>query len=250
MATAPEPARRSRLRVVVLTITAAVALALAGVGVTHSSVFRAKTIRVTGAPHLGRVRVLRLAGVGTSTNLFYLSPSAAEARLEASAWVERATVTRRFPSSILITIVERRPVARVGEGGQATLALAREPLQVEYRRGQRELPVSIKLIQFRKIDYPGTTMAAAFEADVELTDPRRGVTLKRKISMNNPLKYGGYTFFQASYIPGTPQTTVLAVRKDPGTPFVYTGFIIVIAGVVGMFIRQARKQRAQEGAKA
>jgi cytochrome c biogenesis protein ResB len=62
----------------------------------------------------------------------------------------------------------------------------------------------------------------------------------RKISMNNPLKYRGYSLFQSSYIPGPTDTTVLSVRNDPGTPLVYTGFLIVILGVASMFILRAK----------
>lgn len=130
--------------------------------------------------------------------------------------------------------------AWVGLRGSAQLVLGKEPVTVEYQPAQRELPLTIKLIDFRKTDYPGTQMAAAFEADVQLTDPQRGIILMRKISMNNPLRYRGYSFFQSSYIPGTPETTVLSVRSDPGTPLVYAGFLIVIAGVVSLFVVHAR----------
>ena len=121
-------------------------------------------------------------------------------------------------------------------GQTAEIELGGDRIRLEYRKALRELPVSIKLLDFRKIDYPGTEMAAGFEADVELTDPERGVVLVRKISMNNPLKYRSFTFFQSSYVPGLVETTVLSVRKDPGTPLVYIGFLIIVAGVVTMFI--------------
>jgi hypothetical protein len=120
------------------------------------------------------------------------------------------------------------------------LELGGEPVIVEYGPGVRELPVTIKLSDFRKTTYPGTQMAAGFESDVQLTDPQRGLILMRKISMNNPLKYRGYSFFQSSFIEGPVETTVLSVRNDPGTPLVYTGFLIVIAGVVSMFVTRSR----------
>lgn len=110
-----------------------------------------------------------------------------------------------------------------------------DPLIVEYRPAVQKLPFSVKLIDFRKIDYPGIAMTAAFESDVELRDPGRGVQIARKISMNNPLKYRGYSLFQSSFLLEPVETTVLSVRNDPGTPFVYTGFLIVIAGIVGLF---------------
>jgi len=139
-----------------------------------------------------------------------------------------------------------------------TLGLGKHSLIVEYRPAQRALPFTVKLLDFRKIDYPGTEMPSGFESDVELTDPQRGLMLMRKISMNHPLRYRGYSLFQSSYIPGSPpagaarpgsvslraggagegsvETTVLSVRNDPGTPFVYAGFVVVIIGIISMFI--------------
>jgi hypothetical protein len=125
-------------------------------------------------------------------------------------------------------------------GNTTELPLGKDPLVVTYGPAQRELPFSVKLLDFRKIDYPGTEMAAGFESDVEVTDRERGLILMRKIRMNNPLRYRGFSLYQASFIPGAVETTVLAVRSDPGTPFVYAGFLIVIAGVVSMFVLRPR----------
>jgi cytochrome c biogenesis protein ResB len=131
------------------------------------------------------------------------------------------------------------------------LVLGKGPLVVEYRPDQRELPVTIKLLDFRKIDYPGTQMAAEFESDVQLSDPQRGMILMRKISMNEPLRYRGYSFYQSSFIPGSVETTVLSVRSDPGTPLVYAGFLIVIGGVVAMFAgRRPARTTTRRGARA
>ena len=116
------------------------------------------------------------------------------------------------------------------------LRIGDEKVIVEYGPAQKELPFAVKLLDFRRIDYPGIQMAAAFQSDVELSDPERGLVMKRTISMNNPLKYRGFTLFQSSYIQGPVEATVLSVRNDPGTPLVYTGFIIIVLGVVTMFI--------------
>ncbi len=135
---------------------------------------------------------------------------------------------------------EQKAEAWVGMRQSVELPLTPEPVIVEYRPAQRELPVAIKLSDFRKIDYPGIDMAAGFESDVQLTDTQRGIILMRTISMNNPLRYRGYSFYQSSFIDGPIQTTVLSVRNDPGTPLVYAGFIIVIGGVVSMFVLRAQ----------
>ncbi len=166
-------------------------------------------------------------------------------------FVSRDDEVRQEALHVVAKAGDRQADAWVTRGTPATLSLGGAPIGLEYRNAEFELPVTIKLLDFRKIDYPGTQMAAGFEADVELMDAKRGVMLMRTIKMNKPLKYRGWTFFQASFIPGTPETTVLAVRKDPGTPLVYTGFIIVIMGVVSLFAMRSRRVSARlQGAMA
>ncbi len=138
---------------------------------------------------------------------------------------------------------ERTAQAWVGLRGSAALPFGKHPVIVEYRPATRPLPFTVKLLDFRKIDYPGTEMAAAFESDVEMSDPERGLTMKKKISMNNPLKYRGYSLFQSSYVPGAVETTVLSVRNDPGIPLVYAGFLIVLSGVIALFTSKSRKSK-------
>ena len=138
----------------------------------------------------------------------------------------------------------------VGLWGTAELAVGHEPLSVEYRPDQRPLPFTVKLLDFRKIDYPGIDMAAGFESDVQLTDSERGLILMRTIRMNQPLRYRGYSLYQSSYVPGPTDTTVLSVRNDPGTPFVYAGFLIVIGGVVTMFLVRPPEAPTRKGKHA
>lgn len=127
--------------------------------------------------------------------------------------------------------------AWVGSGAPAKLMLNGEEWHIQYGIAARAMPFSVRLIDFRKIDYPGTEMPAAFESDVEVTDTETGRIFPSAIRMNMPLKYRGYSLFQSSFIPGEPETTVLSVRNDPGTPLVYTGFLIILSGVILLFLR-------------
>lgn len=131
----------------------------------------------------------------------------------------------------------------------AELAVGDKPVLVEYRPVHYELPFSVKLSDFRKISYPGIDMAEEFESDIQLTDMDRGIILMRKISMNNPFRYRGYSLFQSSFIPGSPEVTILSVRNDPGTPVVYTGFITVIAGVMSLFILRTPAYKSRKNKK-
>ena len=171
-------------------------------------------------------------------------------RFRVSAFYPRARVEEIFTNrddevrseALRVTArqAERTIQTWLGLRETSVLPLGKHPVMVEYRPEARRLPFSVRLLDFRKFDYPGTEMAAGFESDVELSDPERGVTFQKKISMNNPLKYRGFSLFQSSFIQGPVETTVLSVRKDPGTPLVYAGFLIVLAGVVTLFTSRSR----------
>ena len=135
----------------------------------------------------------------------------------------------------------------LGFGETIELPLGDDPIIMGYGAAQRTLPFSVKLLDFRKINYPGLEMAAGFESDVELTDTERGIILLRTISMNEPLRYRGFSLYQSSFVEGPVETTVLAARSDPGTPFVYAGFLIVIAGVIAMFVLRRGPSKESNG---
>ncbi len=90
---------------------------LAGVATasTYSPIFRARSILVDGAGSLGERRVLRLAGIRMGDNVFHLDIGGVQRRLEGDARIEHATVSRRLPSTIQISVVERIPVAVVDD---------------------------------------------------------------------------------------------------------------------------------------
>jgi hypothetical protein len=121
-------------------------------------------------------------------------------------------------------------------GESTTLQFAGEALLVGYQQAEAPLPVSIKLLDFRRTNYPGTQMPSGFESDVQLSDAARGVIMMKKISMNNPLTYRGLRFFQSSVIEGPVETTMLSVRRDPGTPVVYAGFLAITLGLGTIFL--------------
>jgi len=96
-------------------------VAAIGAGVTASPIFGAKTIRIQGADHLSRGDVLRLAGVGTGTNVFYLDTGDVARRLEGDVWIAGVTVAKDLPSTLVIDVRERVAVAVMGSKGQRVL---------------------------------------------------------------------------------------------------------------------------------
>jgi len=118
---------------------------------------------------------------------------------------------------------EARKVAWAG--GSATVA---------YRAPEVALPFQVRLLKFNSDKYPGSNMPATYESWVRVDDPERGVS-EHHISMNHPLHYRGYIFFQASFVEGEPMMSIFSVARSPGLPLVYVGVSLISLGVLWMF---------------
>ena len=60
--------------------------------------------------------------------------------------------------------------------------------------------------------------------------------------MNNPLKYDGFTFYQASYFKvGEQHGSVLSANIDPGRPFKYLGSILLVLGSLWHYYLRRKK---------
>lgn len=98
---------------------------------------------------------------------------------------------------------------------------------------QVDLGFQVKLKEFQMDKYMGTNRAASYASVVEV--PELG---EITISMNEPLKYKGFTFYQASFQQdenGEPNATVLSVNHDPGRVWKYIGSLLVVLGSIMLF---------------
>jgi len=105
---------------------------------------------------------------------------------------------------------------------------------VAYRAPEVALPFRVSLLRFNSDKYPGSNMPATYESWVRVDDPERGVS-EHHISMNHPLHYRGYIFFQASFVEGEPMMSIFSVARSPGLPLVYMGVSLISLGVLWMF---------------
>jgi len=104
---------------------------------------------------------------------------------------------------------------------------------VIYGNRQIDLGFSLLLKKFTMGTYEGTSRAASYESLVDV--PGRGEVL---ISMNEPLKHAGYTFYQSSFQndeKGVPVVSVLSVNHDPGRWPKYLGSLLIVLGSVLLF---------------
>jgi len=115
-------ARRTRLRGNVRWLIKAVAIGLAlvtasaGFILVHdffvqSSQFFAQDIEVSGNQRLSQQQVMKIAEIDAQTNILSLNLTTTRKRLLADAWIADATVSRKIPSQITISIREEQPLA-------------------------------------------------------------------------------------------------------------------------------------------
>lgn len=107
---------------------------------------------------------------------------------------------------------------------------------IALRYARTYLPYEIHLNDFRHDIFTGTSIAKNFSSDVRIIDPERGTDREVRIWMNNPLRYAGRTFYQASYKPDG-SGTVLQVVRNPGWLMPYLACVLVTLGMTWHFLQ-------------
>jgi hypothetical protein len=93
------------------------------------------------------------------------------------------------------------------------------------------LPFTVTLKTFTHEIYPGTDIPRNFASLVRLQDPARGEDRDVLIYMNHPLRYGGKTFYQASF-GQNDQLSVLQVVRNPGWLIPYLSCFMIALGLI------------------
>jgi len=119
----PEPPRRSRRsrlpnrKLVLTAVAAALVGALVIWLVAFSPVLGVKRVVVRGEHTLSAAKVLAVAEVPNGRPLVRVDTAAIQQRVDALPDVESARVTTSLPNTIVIAVIERRPVGYVQAGG-------------------------------------------------------------------------------------------------------------------------------------
>ena len=119
-------------------------------------------------------------------------------------------------------------------GATAQLSLGPNIFYVQFSRENIPVPFALSLKDFHVDFYEGTSNAKSYRSIAQLNGEDRDIT----ISMNEPLYYNGFTFYQSSYSTdqqGNPVFSVLSVNRDPGRWIKYMGSITMIVGILLMF---------------
>jgi hypothetical protein len=121
--------------------------------------------------------------------------------------------------------------------------------EIALRFKREYYPFSITLQDFTHDRYPGTDIPKNFSSDVVVTDPQAGVERESLIYMNNPLRYGGHTFYQASFA-NQDTSSMLQVVKNPGWTLPYIAVTLVGLGLVVQFALGFFRPRRRKTATA
>jgi hypothetical protein len=106
--------------------------------------------------------------------------------------------------------------------------------RLEIRPRRYGLPYAITLKKFSHDVYPGTQIPKNFSSLVHLSNPAKGEERDVLIYMNQPLRYAGRTFYQASFGKGDT-LSILQVVANPGWMLPYISCTLITLGLLFHF---------------
>ena len=176
------------------------------------------------------------AGIGPSVSVVEQPLVSADNEMnQASAFVEPVAAGHSY-GVWLVSVGLGAPQSFIHEGHNYVLSM---------RLRRQYLPYAFTLKQFRHDVYPGTDIPKNFSSLVQITNPSRHESREALIYMNQPLRYEGKTFYQASF--GKNDTlSVLSVVENPGWLLPYVSCVLVAIGLLAHFaivLRRSLKRR-------
>jgi len=185
---------------------------------------------------------LATAGVGTQVTARELAPESRDDRVNTvTAWVEPVAAGRSLGVWMASNALGS-PQGFQHEGRRYSLLM----------RPRREyLGYSMTLKKFSHDRYPGTEIPKNFSSLVHLVDGPRGEDRDVLIYMNQPLRYRGKTFYQASFGKGD-MLSILQVVENPGWLMPYVSTLLVTIGLLVHFAISLRRslRKRESGAAA
>jgi hypothetical protein len=176
--------------------------------------------------------VIEIVGPKGSLGDWVISDWSAEEGLVAAVSGQYAGAGKEIATKIENELVEPQSVQVAGK--KFTFVLRPERT---YRAA------SLTLLKFTHAVYAGTISAGDpegvpkdFRSRVRLDNLKTGEHREVEIFMNEPLRYGGETFYQASFDKSDPHVSILQVVHNPSWLTPYIGCILVALGLVIQFM--------------
>ena len=74
-------------------------------------------------------------------------------------------------------------------------------------------------------------MIKSFKSTLRIIEGDR-IVREKTIEVNSPVTHRGYTLYQSGYDDRDLSLTILQVVRDPSVPVVYSGFVLMLAGLM------------------
>jgi len=222
-------------------------------GIPERTLARGGTVAIPGTPLSVRIaeyhrnaRIVRIPGVPSPVNqgaaagyvLQSLPPVTTDEAVDNSAAVVEVKAQGQSLGTWMASnaIGEAQPFQAAGKAW--TLAL--RPRRVY-------LPYTLTLKKFSHDVYPGTDIPKNFSSLVRLANPKTGEDRDVLIYMNQPLRYDGKAFYQASFGKGDT-LSILQVVANPGWLIPYISTVLVTIGLLVHFAISLRRGVNRAGA--
>lgn len=130
-----------------------------------------------------------------------------------------------------------------GEAETARMAVGDDTVYFSLRRKRIPLPMTVNLIKFTKEFHPNSQIPKSFSSVIEVDI--HGVLREVLVEMNQPFRYQGYTFYQASYadLGQGAHLSTFAVTHNVGRliPYIATGMTFL--GLALHFLLELYRRR-------
>lgn len=105
---------------------------------------------------------------------------------------------------------------------------------ISYGSIRYDIGFDMEVVDFKVGKYQGTQRAMTYESTVKVEGEKEPIV----ISMNEPMKKSGLTFYQSSFQEdeqGKPTHSIFSVNKDPGRFLKYFGSALIFLGIFMLF---------------
>ncbi len=177
-------------------------------------------------------------GVGPNVRIQERAITSNENEMNNTSVFIEPVVAGRSHGVWLASIALSAPQSFTHEGHTYTMSI---------RPTRQYLPYALTLKKFSHDKYPGTEIPKNFSSLVQISNPSKGEARDVLIYMNQPLRYEGRTFYQASFQGAT--LTILQVVKNPGWLLPYISCVLVTIGLLVHFaimLRRSLKRRQEK----
>ncbi len=182
---------------------------------------------------------LATMGVGPSVKIEERAITSNENEMNATSVIFEPVVAGRSYGTWLASIALGAPQSFTHEGHTYVMSI---------RPTRHYLPYALTLKKFSHDKYPGTDIPKNFSSLVQISNPSKGEARDVLIYMNQPLRYEGRTFYQASFGKGDT-LSILQVVENPGWLLPYISCVLVTIGLLVHFaimLRRSLKRRQEK----